>query len=303
MSAPRVSDEPPKGEYESWIRDAVEPTGPLETIHVRAWSTVLRVPTADGDVWFKANAPTLRHEAELLRLLAARRPELVPEPIALDLDRGWMLLRDAGTRLLEVAAAEQALDRWLDVLPAYADLQLAVAGDVDELLEFGVPDLRLATLPERYERLVGELDHDDIARFRAAIPRVRELAAELAEFRLPETIQHDDLHDRNVFVGAEGGHRIIDWGDAVVSHPFFSLSVTLEGVIQWGLEDVEGSVETVPFRDAYLRPFGGGRELARAVEIALRLGWAARAVATHAAGHEEPERIPARLQMFLDGRV
>lgn len=286
---------------DAWIAAAVEPTGPAESTHVRPWATVLRVPTANGDVWFKANAPELRHEAALLRLLAARRPELVPEPIALDLDRGWILMRDAGTRLCELVAEEQSLDRWLDVLPRYAELQLALAGDVDELLALGVPDLRLGTLPERYERLVDELDGDP--RYRAAIPRVRELAAELGEYGLPETIQHDDLHDRNVFVGADGGYRIVDWGDAVVSHPFFTLSVTLEGVIQWGLDDVEGSVETAPFRDAYLRPFDGGRGLGRAVEIALRLGWAARAVATHAAGHEEPERIPARLRMFLDGGV
>ena len=44
-------------------------------------------------------------------------------------------------------------------------------------------------------------------------------------------------------------------------------------------------------------------DLARAADVAVRLGWAARAVATHAAGHEEPERIHTRLRMFLDGRA
>jgi hypothetical protein len=48
---------------------------------------------------------------------------------------------------------------------------------------------------------------------------------------------------------------LMDWGDACISHPFFTLSVTLEGVIAWGLDDVEGSVDTAPFRDAYLAPF------------------------------------------------
>jgi len=263
---------------------------------VRAWSTVLRVPTVDGTVWFKATAPGVRHEAALLRLLSERRPDLVPEPLALDEERGWMLLRDAGTPLLEVMREDGSVRRWLDVLPRYAELQLACAPDVEELLAIGVPDLRLATLPERYEEVAT-------GRFRGAAPLVRDFAAELAEFALPETVQHDDLHDRNVFVGAEGGYRIVDWGDAVVSHPFLTLAVTLEGVIRWGLDDVEDSVDTAPFRDAYLRPFAGGRDLRRAVEIALRLGWAARAVATHAAGHEEPARVEARLRMFLDGRV
>ena len=37
-------------------------TGDVEQPHVRSWSTVLRVPTAAGPVWFKANAPAFAHE-------------------------------------------------------------------------------------------------------------------------------------------------------------------------------------------------------------------------------------------------
>lgn len=87
-----------------------------------------------------------------------------------------------------------------------------------------------------------------------------------------------------------------------MSHPFCTLSVTLEDVMQWGLDDVEGSVDTAPFQDAYLRAFGSPQSLTRAAELATRLGWAARAVATHATGGEEPDRIRTRLGMFLDGR-
>ena len=53
----------------------------------------------------------------------------------------------------------------------------------------------------------------------------------------------------------DGKHLLMDWGDACISHPFFTLSVTLEGVIAWGLDDVEDSIDTAPFRDAYLAPF------------------------------------------------
>ena len=47
----------------------------------------------------------------------------------------------------------------------------------------------------------------------------------------------------------------MDWGDACISHPFFTLSVTLEGVLAWGLDDEEDSEDTAPYRDAYLEPF------------------------------------------------
>jgi hypothetical protein len=56
----------------------IERTGDIEQPHVEEWSTVMRVPTADGTVWFKANHEPLRHEAALTALVAARAPDRVP---------------------------------------------------------------------------------------------------------------------------------------------------------------------------------------------------------------------------------
>jgi hypothetical protein len=83
------------------------------------------------------------------------------------------------------------------------------------------------------------------------------------------------VHDAQIFV-RDGRWLFSDWGDAVVSHPFFSMSIALEGVIAWGLDDVEGSLDVGPFAAAYLEPFG--RVADGALELALRLGWACRTV-------------------------
>jgi Ser/Thr protein kinase RdoA (MazF antagonist) len=261
---------------------------------------VLRVPTEHGDVWFKANADALRHEAALVTVLAGRRPDCVPPLLGADLERGWMLMVDAGTQLRHLQASERDLGRWLEILPLYAGLQLALAGDVDELLALGVPDLRLATLAERYEQVLDEVAVE--RRFRDAVPRVAELCEELAAYGIPETVQHDDLHDGQVFV-RDGRYLLLDWGDACVSHPFFTLSVTLEGMLAWGLDDVENAVDTTPFRDAYLAPWSEryDGDLVAACGIALRLGWVCRTVNCHFGGGD-PENTPVRLRMFLDGR-
>ena len=156
--------------------------------------------------------------------------------------------------------------------------------DVDELLAAGVPDLRLAALPDRYAALV---EADDVEqRFRDAVPRVREMAEELASYGVTETLQHDDLHDGQVFV-KDGRQLILDWGDAVISHPFFTLSVTLEGVVAWGLDDVENAVDLDPLIDRYLRRYDPDRpELKAAIPLALRLGWVCRAAnGTSRGGH------------------
>ena len=299
---------------------------PIEQIHDRPWSTVLRVPTDRGDLFFKASAPALRHEAGIVAFLAQRGPEVVPVPLAVDPERGWMLMADAGIRLRELVEAERDVSRWLDVLPPYARLQVDLAGAGAELVALGAPDMRLAVLPALYEALLDELDAldaldpleaaggdgrpgapvvrppDEMRRLRDAVPRVAAMCAELAVYGIGETIQHDDLNDAAVYA-RDGRYLILDWGDACVSHPFFSMSVTLEGVIGWGPDDIEGSVDTAPFRDAYLAPFADGRpdeELRAAFGLAVRLGWACRAVNGHVTGIDAGPTW-TRLRMFLDG--
>jgi hypothetical protein len=292
--------------HEHLARLGAAEVGVIDQQHVRPWSTVMRVPTDRGDAYFKANTPVLQHEAALVTILAARCPDCVPPLLAVDLERGWMLMADAGTRLREHVERERDLTCWMEILPLYAGLQIDLADQVDELVAAGVPDLRLSTLPSKYERLLDslvELPSDDRRRLEGNVSRVQELCEELAGYGLPETIQHDDFHDAQVFV-RDGRYLLLDWGDACVSHPFFTLSVTLEGNLAWGLDDVEGSVDVGPFRDAYLAPFARIAEIAdleAASETALRIGWVCRAVNGHHP-FEEESHTHQRLRMFLDGR-
>lgn len=311
-------------EAHEWIHDQLDrlgtpALGEIERRHVTAWSTVLRVLTEQGDLFFKANTAALAHEAAVVTLLAERRPDCIPAPLSCDLERGWMLMRDAGVRLRELIAAEQEMTRWLDVLPLYAGVQIDLTEDADALIGLGAPDLRLATLPARYEQLLDQLEglpSDELGRLRRSVPRIADMCAELAGYGVPETIQHDDLDDEQIFL-RNGRYLLLDWGDACVSHPFFSLSVTLEGVIAWGVDDIRGTVWTEPFRDAYLAPFAqdlSRADLVAACSTALRLGWVCRAINAHTSdGHhrhihagelpaQAAERTLVRLRMFLDGQ-
>ena len=239
---------------------------------------MLRVPTRQGDVWFKASGDGLRRAA-VTAWIAARRPDAVPPLLAADTTAGWMLMTDAGESLRTVVPREQSLDRWYDVLPLYAGVQLDLADDVDELLALGVPDMRLAAAE-------GLRAADGRDRCRPALPRRGAAGGRPVRrargVRAARAAQHDDLHDGQVFV-RDDRPLLMDWGDVCISHPFFTLSVTLQGVLAWGLEDVQDSVDVAPFRDAYLAPaaerFDG--DLVAATEVAMRLGWACRAVNGH----------------------
>src|SRR5436190_7596172 len=133
---------------EDWIRTHVEPVGAVETAHERPWATVLRVPLAGGAAWFKACGPVQAFEPRLTAELFARWPDRVPEVLAHDEDRGWLLLADAGTPVRELGNPPET---WLAGLPLYAELQRGEAGRANEHLAHSVPDLRVAALPARYE--------------------------------------------------------------------------------------------------------------------------------------------------------
>jgi len=284
-------------EATAWIRERVDPIGELDQFHVRSWSTVLRVPTADGDLFFKAVAPAHRFEAGLTARLAELQPGRVTEVLAVDAERGWFLMRDAGTRLRELVETAADLDHWERLLPEYARLQIEVAPHAQELLDLGTPDHRLAVLPQQ----LRDLAETDYGRFALeALPRFEELCSTLAAAGIPETIQHDDLHDGQVF-WREGRYLFFDWGDSCVSHPFHSLTVTLRA-IAWKLDLPPGGRELERLRDAYLEPSGAGPELA---DLGYRTGTVARAIAWHrmqVPEHvEDPSAPEYGLKLFLEG--
>ena len=231
-----------------------------ELVSDEPWSTVWRTP--DG-LWRKQCKASWQFEAPLTVALAARWPDRVAEVV--DHGDDWLLTRDAGTQIAEDDAI------WPDVMRLYAELQQGEARHADEHVAAGVPDLRLARLPERYGELTEEVDD---ARLRAFAPRFAELCAELASRGVPETVQHDDLHQFNVFVRG-GRPRILDWGDSSVGHPYFSLVATLRHVEDRGISHA--------FLDAW-----GGDEATLA--LALRVGRIAHAFKLRPPGVPDDDR-------------
>ena len=47
---------------------------------------------------------------------------------------------------------------------------------------------------------------------------------------MPASLDHGDLHGNNVVPAADGAFRLFDWGDAVVAHPFATLTTTLGSI-------------------------------------------------------------------------
>ncbi|QBS43979.1 phosphotransferase [Nocardia sp. CS682] len=186
----------------------IEITGAPTETRRRAWSLIVRIPTAAGPMWAKANARAFAHEGPLLQLLARLRPGSVLEPLAVQLDHGWLLSPHGGDTAPDTDA------EWSGLIGSYVELQRSLAPHVDDLLATGTPYLppsRLGTIYRHFEPRIPGLGH-----------RIEEAAAELAGYgRL--SLEHNDVHPDNVFAGATpGSGRFFDWGDAVITHPFLA---------------------------------------------------------------------------------
>ena len=301
----------------------IEVSGQIEQPHSYPWSTVLRVPTGEGTLYFKAASPVDPHEPVVLQSLARWRPDYVPELLSVDVGRGWILMRDAGDTLRDAILPTQDICSWLHVLPLYADLQIEMAERVPELVALGVPDRRLPVLPDLYEPLLADvhtlridqpkgLTSEQYRRLLDLAPRVTELCKQLAEYNIPETLNHGDLNDGNVLV-RDGQPIFIDWGDSCVSHPFYSLrTVLVSAESSLGLE--ENSPELQPLRDAYLEPwtrYASRDDLPAALDLAGRLASINGALTWHRlvsrlegqAREDYAEPVPALLQEFLEAEM
>lgn len=269
---------------ESWVgielgHLGLEPKGKLELVRTRPWAAVARIATTAGDVWFKESAPSLTFEPALTVAVSRRMPAFTTEVL---LTEGtWMLTRDAGLQLRTVVKRGKPAPSWDELLPIYAELQIELAKNAKELLALGAPDKRPAMVAEAYAGLVervGRHNSLDVKRLQALAPQLESLTDALAS-PLPATLIHEEFHETNVFV-RDGRPRLLDWGEASVSHPFAGLVNTLRDIAFRRRLKPNGR-EMLRLRSVYLEPwtsFASPRELAEVFDHGYVLGALCRAL-------------------------
>jgi len=254
-------------------------TGPVTCPHDRPWGKVLTAPTDDGPVWLKAPGPWTVFEVALYDLLGHAAPDWILRPIAVDLDRGWVLLPDGGPTLGARLDDTDLIDALVTVLPQYGQLQRELAPHTDALLSFGIADMRPAAMPVRFDEAVEAVGPDRVRAVVELRATFGEWCARLASSPVPASLDHNDLHPWNMFF-SDGRARFYDWGDAVVSHPFASMLVAL-AVVRMQLDAGPDDPAVTRLRDAYLEVWSDlapRAELVADLELACWVGKVARAL-------------------------
>ena len=216
-----------------WIDDALGEAGARRTApveQVRTWnlSCLLRVSSTLGELWLKAVPEFFDHEAAVISALASVDSTLVPEVIAAR--PGAILMRTAVGEDGYGVGPDVHFDAVRRLHEASGQLDLAVLDHVPrrDLAHF---ERSLADLSERHGGDLSEEEREQLGRLIAE-------AGDRWQNAGPTdlTLVHGDLHGGNLrvssgtmasppIVSQATRSRIIDWGDASISHPLFELAV------------------------------------------------------------------------------
>jgi hypothetical protein len=243
-----------------WVDSILEPIGVSRTgfAQVKTWqiSSLSKFETSLGTLFFKAVPPYMIREVAVTAWLAQHFPICSPEILAVNLERGWLLLREfPGAEL----SKDTPLELVANALTNYAKLQIASIPHTTELMALGCMDRSLEVLAGHIHELLNDeqmwvraeqdgFTGEQITRLRSFESEFLRRCETLAALGIPNTLEHGDIWQNNVFI-ADTRSIFYDWSDAAIA---FSLqSVNLAGLEPetWG----EGAKDVLI--DAYLEPW------------------------------------------------
>jgi len=216
-------------EAAQWMRSHMTAAGYVDPevprIH-QLWgiSVVLSAASHTGRAFLKCSSDRFRHEGRVTQALADRSPGYLPDVLAIEPDRGWMLMRDLDAPLL----GDQPESTWALGLDALASLQQMWLGRSDELLAAGAEPRPLSQLAEWVQGtaldagLMGRFAPEVHDAWLVAAPAMADACLTLDRLGPGPSLVHGDFHLWNVAAG-HAGTRIFDWTDAAVGHPFLDL--------------------------------------------------------------------------------
>jgi len=232
------------------------------TTQQRAWglSCTMKIGTDKGDVYFKATPPFMAHEGRIMRAVAERCPQLLPAPLAVDAERGWLLMSDYGGDMLHECPN---IARWEEALRTFSKEQVEQVENLSHWLSLNIPDRRLGRMVEMIDPLIascegmlaggvnGLTDAEVDALHFLSMP-LKLMCARLAQYAVPHTLVHGDLGG-NILIRDEG-YTFFDWTDVCVSHPFFEMA-TISGAYFDESVLKDNPDAEIRLRDAYLEPW------------------------------------------------
>lgn len=257
--------------------------GDIEHVKETDLTLLLRVPTDKEDYYFKAVGAASKFEAAFSQELYRKCPGKTVDVLGIHETEGWLLMKDLYGDALRMRKDKKL---WQRAISEYAELQVSQIGNVDKFLQIGVPDRRMPTLKEEINQHLEEmcltgLAKEETNQILSLLPILLEMCDEMDS--IPASIEHGDLHTNNIQI-VENNLVFFDWGDASISHPFFSTRIFWHALDDLISSEAEWLGIVEEFRPHYLEPwtkFGAMKEIDNILRISDELACVQRALSWH----------------------
>ena len=198
------------------------------------YSTVHRFETEKGIFYLKQTPKLLYQEVRILNYLNEKGCAHIPEIIAYNDNLHCFIMPACGDEPLRtIFKGKVDVDLLGLGLANFTKIQRSVENKHQQLLSFDIPDWKLEAFPNIYKNLIEQDDllkedgitTEELERLHQLYDVCVTLCENLSEFKISETLCHNDFHENNMLLDrAMGNVNIIDWGEVILSHPFFSLN-------------------------------------------------------------------------------
>jgi hypothetical protein len=224
-----------------WVETVIEPlgfhlNGNVRQLNASPSFSLVRFETDGPALWFKAVGEPNQKEFLITCTLAQLFPRYLPGVLAARPDlNGWLTREAAGKLLGEVR--EDAL--WQRAAAALAELQIDSIDHGARILGAGVRDLGAAELSKLIQPFMESMAQ--LMERQTKVPpaalgreellflgdRIQSALDALDALGIPETLGHLDLNPGNIIV-SPSRCTFLDWAEAHVGNPFFSLEYLRE---------------------------------------------------------------------------
>lgn len=205
------------------------------------WSCVVRYATSAGDFYVKQTPPDLFIETDVIKTIQKNVPHSpTPRIIAINEKSHCFMMESCGDYSLRTKF-NGIIDPVLLVqgLKSYISILRSFEHNCDTLLAIGVPDWRMGQIPRLYIELLDQkemlleegLTSDEIEKLKKLVPTIQSISELLSQQNIKETLVNGDFNENNLIINESTQYiSIIDWGESVITHPFFTIASHLRSL-------------------------------------------------------------------------
>lgn len=199
-----------------------------------SYSAVYKINSSNDVFYLKTTPESLFIEAKTLAFLHEQGCQHIPQLVAQNRELNCFLTRSCGDQSLRNLFNRKTDFKKLMIgVSHYTTIQRSLEKNIQSMLSIGMPDWRLEQFPILYEKLIQQddlligdgLTTIEVDQLHQYYPTCVKLCADLSAYHIPETLSHCDFQYNNILLDKKTGEiNMIDWGETVITHPFFSLN-------------------------------------------------------------------------------